>query len=253
MVSGRRAVVLVVLVALAATIEGAWLAPATLVDARIASATRQAVRLADAEGTVWRGRGTLTVATTRLPVAWEVNGWPLLRGVVQAQIRSGSGLGTPRATIAANRNGIALSDVDVALPAAALAGLLGNVGPGTVAGDVTGSTDDLDLTPRSRRGEARLLWRGAKVAGVVGGTSLDLGDVRSSLKAQGDTIAGQLINEGGDLALRGEWKLNENEDLTLALMMTPRRADQVELTRALAAFATAENEGWRVNWRIPLR
>ena len=87
---------------------------------------------------------------------------------------------------------------------------------------------------------------------MTGALPLDLGDVRSTLKADGDVVSGPLGNEGGDLALRGEWKLDA-AGVTLALLLTPRRADQAELKQALAAIGTADGDGWRVDWRVPLR
>ena len=255
MASGRRAVVLVAMVALAAVLEGLWLAPASLLDARIAGATGQTVRLVDPTGSVWSGRGILVAAPARIPVAWEVDVWSLLRGTVRAQIRSDSGATIPRATIAANANGVTLSDVDVTIPAGVFVALLGSAGPGSIAGDVTAMTDDLDLTPGARRGEARLVWRGARVTpvgGVLGAVQLDLGEVRSMLKADGDEVSGPVANMGGDLALRGDWKFDA-AGVTLALLVTPRRADQAALTQALAAIGTPDGDGWRVNWRVPLR
>ena len=49
-------------------------APASLLDRRIAAATGGKVRLVDATGTVWNGRGALANAagTWRAPIAWTV-------------------------------------------------------------------------------------------------------------------------------------------------------------------------------------
>ena len=99
-------------------------------------ATGRAVRLADADGTVWRGRGTLVAAATRIPVAWDVDLWPLLRGIGARADSPGSGATTPRATIALHGNGIALRDVDVTVPAGVVAAFWVTP-PQSVAGDVT--------------------------------------------------------------------------------------------------------------------
>ena len=252
MAPGRRAVVLVAMVALAAIVEAGWLAPATLLDARIARATGQSVRLADAEGTVWHGRATVVLTAARMPVAWEVDAWPLLQGVMRVRLRSDTGARMPRATIAVRSNGVALRDVDVTIPAEVLAAYLGHPA-GSVAGDVSAVADDLELTPGSGRGVVRLVWRGARLANVLGAAPVDLGTVRSAATAGGDAIAGALANEGGDLALVGDWKMHANDGLALALRLTPRRADQTELKAALSAIGTADGDGWRVDWRVPLR
>jgi len=241
------------MVALAAIIAAVSLAPATLLDARIAHATGQWARLIDTEGTVWHGRGTMVMATTRIPVAWEIDIRPLLEGVVRVRVRSGTGAATPRATIAFRTDGVALRDVDVTIPAGALAALLDRTAAGSVVGDVSVLADDLELGAGRQRGDARLAWRGAGIAAIVGPAMLDLGDVRSTLSANGEALAGPLANEGGDLALVGEWKMHPRDGLSLALRLTPRRTDAAKLKAALAAVATADGDGWRVDWRVPFR
>ena len=247
----RRAVVLVAAVALAAIVAAAWLAPATLLDSRVARATGDALRLAGAEGTVWRGRGTIVAAAARIPIAWDVDFGALLQGAVRVKVRSGNGASTPRATIALHGDAIALHDVDVTLPAAIVAALSGYAA--SVGGEVGAVADDFELAPTSYRGEARLVWRGARIDGIGNVGPLDLGEVRSTVKADGDAISGPLANEGGDLALRGRWTMNAKDGLGLALLLTPTRADQTALKRTLSAIGTAEGGGWRVEWRAPLR
>jgi hypothetical protein len=248
----RRAVVLVAAVALAVIGAAAWLAPAALLDSRVARASGDAVRLAAAEGTVWRGRGTIVAATARIPIAWDVDIWPLLGGVVRVQVRSGNGAATPRATIALRGNTVALHDVDVTLPAAVVAAFMGYAAA-SVTGEVGALAGDFEAAPGSYRGEARLVWRGARIVGIGDVGPLDLGEVRGTAKADGDAVSGPLANEGGDLALRGQWTMTARDGLALALLLTPTRADQKELMRTLSAIGTPEGGGWRVDWRAPLR
>ena len=82
---------------------------------------------------------------------------------------------------------------------------------------------------------------------------LDLGEVRVGIVANGAVLSGPLTNDGGSLALRGEWSWREKDGLALALRVAPRRADQVELIRWLSAVGTADGDGWRINWHLPLR
>ena len=123
----------------------------------------------------------------------------------------------------------------------------------SVAGEVGASADDLEVAPGSYRGEARLVWRGARIVGLGDVGPLDLGEVRGTAKAGGDAMSGPLANEGGDLALRGQWTMTARDGLALALVLTPARADQTELKRTLSAIGTPEGGGWRVDWRAPLR
>ena len=103
------------------------------------------------------------------------------------------------------------------------------------------------------RGEARLAWRAARIAGIWPRYALDLGEVRTTVIASGPAMSGPVTNDGGSVALRGEWALQEKDGLSLALRVAPRRADQVDLTRWLSAIGTPDGDGWRINWRVPLR
>jgi hypothetical protein len=241
------------MVALAAMAEAAWLAPAALFDARLARVTDSAVRLVDAQGTIWRGRGTLAAAASRVPIAWELDFWPLLHGVARVRLSPGDGASTPRGTIVLRSHGVALSDIDVAIPAPMLAALAGQGSNVPVSGELRAKAEALDLTPGASRGSAALAWRGARVAGLPGLASLDLGEVQSSVAAQGDRVAGPVTNEGGDVALRGEWSFRAGDGLVLALRVTPRRAGDTDVARALAAVATPDGGDFRVEWRMPSR
>src|SRR5262245_16251668 len=94
-----RPLVLFSLATLALAVATAWLAPASLLDSRLADATGGVLRLANTHGTLWQGRGVVAAANTRIPVAWNVDFWPLLRGVVHMRVRSDTGADSPRGTI----------------------------------------------------------------------------------------------------------------------------------------------------------
>ena len=98
-----------------------------------------------------------------------------------------------------------------------------------------------------------MLWHGARVAFAGSAAPLDLGDVRTLATASGNALSGPVTNDGGDLALRGEWTLRAHDSVQLALHVTPRRPGLADLERALSAFGTADGSGWRIAWRGPLR
>jgi len=253
MAPGRRALVLLAMVAIAVAIEAAWLAPATLVGAHVARATGGVLRLSDGEGTVWRGSGNVVAGTARIPVAWHLETWPLLRGVVRLRVTSGTGAPTPRATIAASADTVSLDDVAVTFPAEVFTAALSQAAVVAVAGEVSLNATTVEWTPASSRGEARFGWHSARITFVGSALPLDLGEVRATLTADGRAFSGPVANDGGDLALRGEWAMGPNEDLRLALLLTPRHAGQPEIARALSALGTADGTGWRVDWHVPLR
>ena len=253
MVPGRRAVVLFAMLALAVAIAAAWLAPAVLFDTRIAGATGGMVRLADTDGTVWNGRGNLVVKATRIPIAWRVECWPLLRGVLRVRLASGTGAATPHATIEVGADTLALHDVDVTLPAQVFGATLSPFGAEAVAGEISLNADDFEWKPGAGRGEVRILWRAARIAFAGSAAALDLGNVRTLATANGNALSGPVTNDGGDLALRGEWALHAHDSVQLVLHVAPRGPGLADLERTLSAIGTADGSGWRIAWRGPLQ
>ena len=249
----RRAAVLFAMLAFAVAIAAAWLAPAALLDTRIAGATGGTVRLAETAGTVWNGRGSLVAMATRVPIAWRIDCWPLLRGVLRVRLMPGTGATTPRATIEADFDTLAFHDVDVTLPVQVFGATLAPYGVESVAGEIRLVADAIEWTPGAGRGEARVLWHAARVAFAGSATPLDLGDVRTLLTANGNALSGPVTNEGGDLALRGEWALRAHDSVQLALHVAPRRPGLADLERTLSAIGTADGNGWRIAWHGPLR
>ena len=253
MTRGRRAVVHFVGVAITVAIAAAWLAPAALLDLHVAHATGGILRLADADGTVRHGHGNAVAGATRIPIAWHVEFWPLLRGVVRIQLASGSGAGTPRATIAIGTDTLAFHDVDATLPAAVFAAAFSPIAAGSVAGEINLRANDIEWTPGSSRGTAHLVWNAARIAFAGGTVPLDLGEVRTMVTADGNVLSGPIGNEGGDVALRGEWTIGAQDSVRIALHVTPRRPGSSDLERALATIGTADGNGWRIEWRGPLQ
>ena len=250
---GRRPLVLFALSILALAAAIAWLAPASLLDSRIARATGGIVWLASAQGTLWDGRGIVMAAHSQIPVAWNVDPWPLVRGVVHVRVRSDVGADTPRATVDLRADGIALQSTDVTVPAAAIAGIWGDLAANSVDGEVNASVSNLRLAAGANSGEARLVWRNARIRPVVTTNPLELGEVRAGLVANGATMSGPIEGAGGSLALRGDWTLKEKDALTLALRVTPRTTADAGLVRWLSTIGQPDGDGWRVEWRLPLR
>ena len=71
--------------------------------------------------------------------------------------------------------------------------------------------------------------------------------------ADGSVLSGPVGNEGGDVALRGEWAMRARDSVGLGLHVTPRRPGLRELERTLSAIGTPEGNGWRIDWRGTLR
>ncbi len=250
-----RALVIFATIAVATAIAAIWLAPAALVDTRLAGLTGGILRLTTVEGTIWRGRGDIVAGTARLPIAWRVEPWPLLRG--ELRVRVVPAVDTtdraPRADIAVGDGHFVLRDVDVTIPAPALAGAAQPPIARMFTGDVTLATDRLDWAPPSSRGTARLRWRTARLVLTEGGPPLEFGDVAAEINAEGDRLSGPITNTGGDLTVSGTIELRANDAVRLSLVLVPRRPVDAMTAQALSTLGTLDNGRWRVEWRVPLR
>lgn len=243
---------LVILFVAVALLVGAFaaLAPASLVASRVEKATGGAFAARDVEGTVWRGRGVLAGGSAQLPLAWTVDPGPLLQGELRAHVAPFDGASTvPHAEVVAGRNHIALRNADVTLPAIMVIQPTALARIGLVAdGDVTLTTPWLAWTPPSIQGDARVVWRMARLT-LPPFPPVDLGELTATLAANGARLAGPVVNNGGDLDIRGNISVGADRSADVSLTLTPRRADDTALTRLLAAFGTPDGAGWRVAWR----
>ncbi|MEP6677916.1 MAG: type II secretion system protein N [Betaproteobacteria bacterium] len=237
-------------------------APASLADSRLDAATAGRLRLADAAGTVWRGSGVLADATGnwRVPLAWRASPLAALRGVAEIELE-------PRARRAANggvaetplmpqgrivlNGGLTLGDLRLALPAAALAGLLPALAAIDAGGDLALDAPALRFDGRGGDGALSLRWERARV--VVNGTLVDLGTVIVRLTPRASDVSGTLANEGGVLRITGDvaWT---NGQLVANAALTPIAALPPAPAQALAAIGPADANGTvRVSWRGTLR
>jgi hypothetical protein len=240
----RRALLFMALaVALGAAI--AVFAPATLAGTWIARASRGTIALAAAEGTIWHGRGTLvTGSEARLPLAWSLDPWPLLRGEVRlslAPFDTASPL--PRGEISLHDRAIAVRGLDVAVPAE----MLQRVAAGTgirATGEARITSTSLEWSGDSIGGEAQISWREARISAGPGAT-VDLGTLNVKLAGAGTELRGAIANDGGDVDVRGSgaWRPAGGD---VSLLLTPRRADDAATTRVLTAIGTPEGAGFRV-------
>jgi len=248
---------LLIFAALAATVAlfAVALAPASLADARLAAMTKGNVHVSDADGTLWNARGILTAGATRIPVAWRIDPWPLVRRELHLHFVRGEDVSSlsPKGDIAIGRDSVELRDVEATIPAGFFSAAAGSGTASLVGGDVEISASRLEWAPPASRGEVRLRWRGASAMVPGRAQPIDLGDITSALGANGDRLSGPVSNAGGDLGIRGTATLSAGNGIQLSLVLTPRRADDRDLARALSMLGVPDADGWRVEWRLPLR
>jgi len=252
---------LLIFVALAAAVVlfVVRLIPPTVIDQRLATLTKGAVHLIDTEGTVWDARGVLAAGTARIPLAWRIDPSALVRREIRMHFIRGDGSSStaPKGEVAIRANAVELSDVDATIPAGFIGAFIG-AGSGSnaaslIGGDIRLDTALLEWAPPASRGDVRLMWRGAWLTAPGSVEPVALGDIAATFSAAGDRISGPVSNTGGDLGVGGTIALTAGGGLQLSLLLTPRRADDRQLARALSMIGAPEGTGWRVEWRLPLR
>jgi hypothetical protein len=250
----RRSLLIFAALVAAVVLFALRLAPASLADARIADMTKGTVRLTDVEGTLWNASGIIAAGATRMPIAWRIDATPLLRGELRLQFVRGYGDSTsmPKGDFAIRRNAVELRDIDATIPAGFIAAATGS-GPGVAGGDVAINAASVEWTPSAMRGDARIRWLGAWIAVPGSAAPTALGDITATLSGNADRLSGPIANAGGDLAIQGTLTCGAQSGVQLSLVLTPRRADDRNLAQALSMIGAPEGDGWRVEWRIPLR
>jgi hypothetical protein len=243
-------VLLIIAVAVATAV--AFL-PASLVDGRIAAATQGRVRLAEAAGTVWNGRGALadSAGTWRIPLGWTISKIDVLRGTRTVTLHPVDGASFPTGTVEAVDDGVRVRGLRVEMPAQALASALPMRPMPVFGGTVTLSSPDLAWNDQAKAGALEAHWRGARV--VSGDRMADLGAVDVAATVQDSRIAGKVTNTGGDVRVDGTVTV-AGDSIAVDATMAPNPGAPADIARALAsAGAPDANGNVRIGWRGSLR
>jgi hypothetical protein len=250
----RRSLLIFAALVAAVVLFAVRLAPASLADSRLAAMTKGAVRLTDADGTLWNARGILAAGASRTPIAWRIDAWPLLRSELHLHLvrDDGASAATPKGGIAIRRNSVELRDVEATIPAALIAAVAGT-SAALAGGEVEVKTAFLEWAPPANRGDAGLRWLGAWLTTPGSTEPTALGNIMAALSGTEDRFSGPISNAGGDLGIRGSVTIGAQSGVQLSLVLTPRRADDRKLAQALGLIGVPEGDGWRVEWRLSPR
>lgn len=179
------------------------LAPASLIDARLADATAGRLRLAEGQGSVWSGAGWIEIreadgrAGVAKRLAWRVRPWSLLRLVAEVELDQAA---KPFAvTLSLSR--IDIADANINLPAAALGLAMPKLAPFRLTGDLLVSIPHLALERGHIDGDAKLQWR---AAGSALTPISPLGEYEVRFKGLGPTVQTVLSTLAGPLQLEGK-------------------------------------------------
>lgn len=225
------------------------LAPATLLDGPLATQTGDRLRLTDATGLWWRGRGAIATrdGAARISVAWRVAFAPLLAGEVVVVLNADELAAMPTGTVALRNGAIDVRDLHVTAPVALVAAWVPASMPTALHGDLDLRAPSFAWRGRSGSGTLDATWQHAAI--VAGASPIDLGRVVATVKPVSDGIGGTVRNEGGDLAIDGT--VSAQAGLTsVSLKLAPTARASQALRAMLPLLGAVDNAGTvTLTWR----
>jgi len=223
-------------------------APASLAGAALSRASGGTLILANAEGTVWRGRATLAgPRAMRLPLAWSIALLPLLRGELRVRVLPPTAAAvTPRAEISVQRDAVAVRDADVTIPVEAALGFAPRLSL-LAAGTVRITTASLEWTPAAFAGGLAADWRDARI-GLPDNADTSLGTVTAALTAAGERLTGPVTNDGGAFGVRGTFSVSSSGAPDVSIALTPRGGDPAQ-ARTLTVTGGSAGAGLNLDLR----
>jgi general secretion pathway protein N len=225
--------------------------PATLVDAAVDRASDGALRLAQVQGSLWRGSGALMVidpVTQRwqnwLELDWDTAFAGLWRGAVRWHLAAG---GSPLADFELSPAGLRLSRLQVRGPARYfLERIPGPLGRAGWEGDIAIDSSGWNCTWSLRcEGSAELRWYGASSDLLQ---KRRLGDYDIVVKGSGNELAAHVATLAGDIQVDGDgrWLIGGAPSFAGTLRGDPVLLDRLPSVAGRWVSKGAEAGVWRV-------
>ena len=240
--------VLVAFLMLVAAAAAAF-APAVLLDRRLEAETQGQLRLANAEGSIWNGRGLLTNAqrTWSLPIAWKIAPLEIARGSFAIALLGGPNGGDTRGDFAWRDGTLTAQGVALAVPSSAIGGAMAAGNAVALGGTMVLDASHLSWGRNGGDGAATVRWNGARAASDAG--VISLGTVTVTGAPREGCVHGRVENRDGDVRVDGQFTWSDaGVEVTATLSALPSTPPTV--VRALAALGTPDASGAvHVQWR----
>lgn len=239
---GRSALVLGLLA------YGAFLAatlPASLVADRVAAATGGRVTVESPEGSLWNGRGRVTIANagSSFPleaVRWRLEPARLFLGEAAFAVEANRAGFSAAAVVARTFGETRIRDLKAAGPAAALAPLFPLASSWQPEGTVTASSESLAFDGRETRGAATIEWRDAALSLAP---ARPLGSWKAELAGKGPDLEIALATQKGPLRLAGKGRLAASGKLEFGGTASADPGREKELEALLALIGPRRPDG----------
>ncbi|MBI2319596.1 MAG: type II secretion system protein N [Betaproteobacteria bacterium] len=222
--------------------------PATLLDAGVQRASAGRLRIAEAQGTFWRGTGQIEIrdAGGRTGIAkrlaWRFRPASLLRGLLDCDVEIDQASKPFLVTISPVR--IEIAHAEATVPVTALGLGVPKLAPLGLTGDLLLHVGKLSFSTAGRpsvQGDARLQWRSA---GSTLTSLAPLGDYELQLVGEGAQVRAALRTISGPLQLEGKgaWASGANPVFTATARVAPEHQQQLApLLRLIALERSAGN------------
>jgi general secretion pathway protein N len=182
-------------------------APAALLDHWLQRATQNRLVLANGNGTLWNGSGTLALRAqgdqfiALQSLRWSVNWASIFTGHLAVKLNWDNLTNAPATDAILSAGQIELRHVSLSLPVHALNEISPLLKPAQFHGQFQVQADDLILDSQGIKGNATVEWlqAGSKLSSVD-----PLGNYRITLNGQGNTINIGLGTTSGALKLSGQ-------------------------------------------------
>ena len=214
------------------------LAPATLLDAGLRHATDGRLRLAQAHGTLWSGRGRLEIVNAAATgsvgkeLAWTLQPRGLWGGRLDYEVAIDHA--TSRFPLHLSLRGIELANVDFSLPASALGVAVPRIAPLGPRGDLVWHIAKFSRAGDDLAVEASMIWQGASSALTA---VAPLGTYELRVNSAAGLLNVTLHTRSGPLRLDGSGSARGNGPLAFsatARVDAPHRAQLTPLLRLIA-------------------
>ncbi len=193
-------------------------APADYFVRGVAVLSRRTLNIQQADGTLWRGRGTLVSANGSAPVLgqvqWVVHPWALLTGSIGAELQFTGNDCEVRANADFGLRRHILRDVVIVAPATVVTQLFPLVGTMGLGGHLRVNAPMIELRKDALQGSAELLWENAASQLLPVNPA---GSYKLQANGEGKRLALIITTVQGTLqvAAQGSWNLLDDGALKL--------------------------------------